>query len=286
MINMQKEIEPVDINIGEEFNNQQIVNIFKCGNQGGMRRSLKKNCLILITDHTKSLYYDRIDSEGVLHYTGMGATGNQTLSYQNKTLNNSRNSDIKVFFFEKFGKESIYKFIGEVELIADPYKEKQFDKEGSLREVYVFPLKLINGEGFPSMASADFNEITESKERKVRKLSKNDLIKRVANLKRAPAETYRTVISKQYYRNEEVKEQARRRANGYCDLCGELGPFEKDQVPFLEVHHVKWLAKGGPDTIDNVVALCPNCHRKMHVLNRPADIKKLEEKAKAEISFS
>ncbi|WP_296863638.1 HNH endonuclease [Thermosyntropha sp.] len=29
--------------------------------------------------------------------------------------------------------------------------------------------------------------------------------------------------------------------------------------------HIEWLSRGGTDTIDNTVALCPNCHRKMHV---------------------
>ncbi|MBN7827375.1 HNH endonuclease signature motif containing protein [Bowmanella dokdonensis] len=33
---------------------------------------------------------------------------------------------------------------------------------------------------------------------------------------------------------------------------------------FLEVHHVIRLADNGPDTIDNAVALCPNCHRALH----------------------
>ena len=41
-------------------------------------------------------------------------------------------------------------------------------------------------------------------------------------------------------------------------------------------HHLKWLSKGGIDTIDNVVALCPNCHRKMHELNNKDDIKNLK----------
>lgn len=57
----------------------------------------------------------------------------------------------------------------------------------------------------------------------------------------------------------------------------------KINIPFLEVHHVKWLAKGGSDTVNNVVALCPNCHRKMHLLSRPVDIKKLEEKARLKL---
>ena len=50
----------------------------------------------------------------------------------------------------------------------------------------------------------------------------------------------------------------------------------KNNKPYLEAHHLKWLSKGGTDTIDNVVALCPNCHRKMHELNDKDDIKKLK----------
>lgn len=54
------------------------------------------------------------------------------------------------------------------------------------------------------------------------------------------------------------------RAAGKCELCG-VAPFlGSDGEPFLEVHHVKQLADGGPDTTDNAAALCPNCHRELH----------------------
>jgi hypothetical protein len=54
------------------------------------------------------------------------------------------------------------------------------------------------------------------------------------------------------------------RAMGRCEACG-VEPFlGRDCQPFLEVHHVRPLASGGPDTIDNAVALCPNCHRALH----------------------
>lgn len=71
----------INIKKGDELTNSQIVEIFKCGNQGGMRKIDKSNYLLLISDHTTSLYDDCIDSEGVLHYTGMGKYGNQTLSF-------------------------------------------------------------------------------------------------------------------------------------------------------------------------------------------------------------
>ena len=46
---------------------------------------------------------------------------------------------------------------------------------------------------------------------------------------------------------------------------------------YLESHHIKPRAQGGHDSLDNVVALCPNCHRKMDVLDAENDREKLFE---------
>jgi len=63
---------------------------------------------------------------------------------------------------------------------------------------------------------------------------------------------------------------------GTCELCDQPAPFtKKNGDPYLEVHHVKQLADGGEDTINNAVALCPNCHRKMHSLGLKSDLAKL-----------
>jgi 5-methylcytosine-specific restriction protein A len=56
-----------------------------------------------------------------------------------------------------------------------------------------------------------------------------------------------------------------RNANGTCELCSSIAPFfTSENRPYLEIHHVVTLASGGPDTVFNTVALCPNCHRAMH----------------------
>ena len=79
-----------------------------------------------------------------------------------------------------------------------------------------------------------------------------------------------------YYRDPYISEYAKRRAAGVCQLCGKLAPFErKNGEPYLETHHIVWLSEGGEDSIENTVALCPNCHRKMHVVNLQEDIDKL-----------
>lgn len=89
------------------------------------------------------------------------------------------------------------------------------------------------------------------------------------------------MLTTQFVRNEYIREYARVRANGICELCDNPAPF-KDYYgkPFLETHHVIFLSKGGEDSIDNVVAICPNCHRKIHNLNLEEDVNKLLEKLK------
>ena len=64
--------------IGQEITNEQLYTAFSCGNMGGMRRSKTNNCLVLISDHTKSFYDDKWYGNE-LHYTGMGKKGDQVL---------------------------------------------------------------------------------------------------------------------------------------------------------------------------------------------------------------
>lgn len=84
-----------------------------------------------------------------------------------------------------------------------------------------------------------------------------------------------------FKRNANVIEKAKERASGICQLCGNQAPFQDKQgQPYLEVHHVIWLSHGGADKLSNVVALCPNCHSKMHIVDDEQDIALLLEKAK------
>ncbi|AUN14345.1 HNH endonuclease [Paraclostridium sordellii] len=83
----------------------------------------------------------------------------------------------------------------------------------------------------------------------------------------------------QYDRDQYVVEYTRRRSNGICELCGKEAPFKNSKgEPYLEVHHIVWLSKGGDDTIENTAALCPNCHRKMHIINDEEDVEYLRNK--------
>ena len=70
----------------------------------------------------------------------------------------------------------------------------------------------------------------------------------------------------QFVRDPEVVAHALRIAKGICQNCQRPAPFlsRRTGLPYLEVHHKLTLADGGTDTINNVIALCPNCHRMFH----------------------
>jgi len=90
-----------------------------------------------------------------------------------------------------------------------------------------------------------------------------------------------TTTREDYIRDPSVAKAAKERANGFCQLCGNKAPFEdKHGAPYLECHHIKWLSEDGDDELYNTVALCPNCHRKMHILDDEEDRNTLTEKAK------
>lgn len=71
--------------------------------------------------------------------------------------------------------------------------------------------------------------------------------------------------SSTYQRDPEVVAWVLNNAAGKCEACGASAPFERDDGSlFLEVHHVVRLADKGPDTVENAIAACPNCHRALH----------------------
>lgn len=110
------------------------------------------------------------------------------------------------------------------------------------------------------------------------RMSDAELIQKAAKAPKKPKSYTRASVV--YERHRYVAEYAKRRAAGKCELCRMSAPFTNaSNEPFLESHHIVWLAHGGPDSIDNTVALCPNCHRKMHVVNDAKDIKKLKRRA-------
>jgi len=135
-------------------------------------------------------------------------------------------------------------------------------------------LSLLSGEEryFSSSGSTAVNMGTlelfqDEFELQVRTSKERSAFERRERLKSAPSkpETIQ-VISTVFKRNPDVVAEVLERAKGICQLCKKPTPFKRrsDDSPYLEVHHKILLAFGGEDTIENAIAVCPNCHRKHH----------------------
>ena len=258
---------------GSNLHNNEVAASFLCSTQGGMRRSKRTNTLLIVSNHVASIYDDRWVDD-VLHYTGMGQFGDQSLeTQQNRTLNKSGTNGVAVHLCEVFTART-YTYIGEVVLADEPYQEKQPDVEGRDRLVWVFPLRLKSGAP-PVIPGATLKQLNQVKENQARKLSDAEVEALARRQGRANVGKRSTQVT-QHQRSPWVAEHAKRRSKGLCDLCQQASPFNrKDGTPYLETHHIEWLVHGGADTVENTVALCPNCHRKMHVLDDQTDKKVL-----------
>ena len=89
--------------------------------------------------------------------------------------------------------------------------------------------------------------------------------KKVSKPKGNPQPKRKEVASTQFERNPDVVAWVLLDAADVCESCGKGAPFVKeDGNHYLEVHHLKPLSDGGSDSVENAVALCPNCHREFH----------------------
>lgn len=259
--------------VGSTVTHQEICLEFKCGNMGGMRRSRSTNTLVIISDHTKALYDDKWFGNE-LHYTGMGKTGDQTLSSQNRTLAESDTNGVDVHLFEVL-KPTQYIYHGTVKLCGPPYQETQKDDKGIPRKVWMFPLIIMKQN--VAVKSEPFDEYVLYQDKIAKRLSLSALEDR-AKRHSSDKAAHRYVYSKVYVRDPYISEYVKRQAHGVCQLCGKPAPFNDDTGnPYLETHHIVWLAHGGADSLENTVALCPNCHRRMHIVKAHADVNILKK---------
>lgn len=269
------------LEINKKYTNKDIIDKFGGNHQKGIRISSDKKNIILITKNTiDNLYNDQWEGE-ILYYTGMGRKGDQVLNRENKELKDSKfNPDITIHLFEVF-KDSEYTYAGTVKLCDEVIIVDEEDVEGKMRKVFKFPLKLQDHSYNPVQ---DLEKLTKDKRKSIFKKDNNTIIKRAIKKserndnRKVPS--YRLTETKSYDRDLDIREAALRLANGICQLCDKNGPFLLDGRPYLHAHHIEYLANGGKDILENVIAVCPNCHEKIHKLELPEDKKKLLEKVK------
>lgn len=119
-------------------------------------------------------------------------------------------------------------------------------------------------QNLPLKTSLEIEMELAEKVNQARKLSSKKRQEILSNSNPTPTKT--TVKQIVFSRNQYVIAEVLDRAKGICEHCNKSAPFirDNDNSPYLEVHHKKPLAEGGDDTVENAIALCPNCHRHAH----------------------
>jgi 5-methylcytosine-specific restriction protein A len=72
------------------------------------------------------------------------------------------------------------------------------------------------------------------------------------------------VIAHVIKRDNRVRAHALKRAKGRCEYCRVQGFRTTNGGFYVEAHHIIALCDSGRDTVDNVIALCPQHHRQAH----------------------
>lgn len=126
-----------------------------------------------------------------------------------------------------------------------------------------------------SLVGGDEEELQLIAESEAKSLSDSELYEK-AKQRSSTKPLERVTTTSTYVRDVYIAEASKRKANGICQLCEKPAPFnDKNGNPYLESHHIIWLSEGGSDELSNTVALCPNCHKKMHIVNDEMDVQKL-----------
>lgn len=152
------------LEIDQIIKNDDIVRIFRCGNMGGMRRSKATNTLVIISDYTKGIYHDKWIG-GVLHYTGMGKTGDQDINWaQNATLAACDRNNVDIHLFEVINAGE-YVYCGRIELVDKPYIDIQPGEDGIDRKVWIFPIRPVPDNNVQKPTMYVFKDMDDYKKR-------------------------------------------------------------------------------------------------------------------------
>jgi len=247
----------MDLEIGESYHRENELAVHGGIWQSGIITSKDNPYVFIITGKRgeKFGYVDEFRDDGTFFYSGQGAEGDMDWRFVNRAIRDHKKMGKEVHVFEKTGESYMVRYRGEYE-----YEDHEWislrDRNENFREAILFELVPAGGRSIQIEGNPETKPIEE--------LYKDARLAAPQSTSDRP-----TGVSggsaNEYNRSEIVKKFARRSADGNCQGCETAAPFEaKDGRPYLEVHHLKRLGDEGADDPDNVIALCPNCHRRVH----------------------
>ena len=188
-------------------------------------------------------------------YTGEGQVGDMTFDHGNKAIRDHAESREEIHLFQSFGSGTV-RYKGQM-ICINYHTEEQLDLEGNSRSAIVF--WLVPVEEFAEDRQIDVPADVERWETSLAELRRKALGE--STRAKSPKESLRVA----HYRSDSVKKYVLARADGSCEACGNDAPFIRpDGHRYLVPHHIHVVSDDGPDHIEWVAAICPNCHARCH----------------------
>ncbi|WP_241430174.1 HNH endonuclease [Halovivax asiaticus] len=251
-------IEDGNFRVGEMYNRWFIHDVLKGERYKGIATPSALDIVMLFTGESGSAYgyEDTFLPDDRFVYTGEGVEGDMTMDGGNAAIRHHRENGESLHLFESTDMPWLVTYLGEYEYekhVIDALP----DETGTDRDAIRFTLAPVGGtdveiaEGSPESLSLDhlYEKAKQSS----------------PTVRGDESRSTTTATRRSYQRSRIVQEYALRQADGVCQGCGDEAPFlDSGGEPFLEVHHLTRRSDGGPDDPDNVIALCPNCHRRVH----------------------
>ena len=239
---------------------EEIHGVYGGQGQGGISTPSKHAMVLVFTSDAGENYgyQDKFRPDGTFWYTGEGQVGDMEMIRGNAAVRDHAEAGKQLHLFE-YVKRAHVRYIGEAQCVGHHIEERP-DREGNTRNAIIFHLALL-----PAAA----NEVQEPKgsygntPKPNRNLSLSEL-RKLALQTVSETASRQQVIQNTAVRSEAIRLYALKRSRGTCEGCSAPAPFQGKEGPFLEVHHLLRLSDGGPDHPANVIALCPNCHRRVH----------------------
>jgi 5-methylcytosine-specific restriction protein A len=251
------DLQKIPFEIGKLYRRQSDIHE-KFGGQerGGVTTPSDVPFIFLFTGEsgTQYGYQDGWRQDGSFSYTGEGQSGDMKFVRGNRAVRDHLVDGKDLLLFEAVD-SGRYRYRGCFACSGWEIKDAP-DLGGKLREAIVFSLVPVGGvEG-----SDDLNE-TPSISNDLAELRRRAYLAAAASGQRNNKDARRTY----YERSAVVRAYVLQRAAGLCESCGHPAPFIRlDGTPYLEPHHTRRVADGGPDHPRWVGALCPTCHRNIH----------------------
>jgi 5-methylcytosine-specific restriction protein A len=238
--------------IGRVYRRSELHDDYGGQRQGGISTP-RQHPVIFIFTGTGGLvhgYADEWDADGVFHYYGEGRTGDMKFSGGNAAICDHAENEQEIHLFEKVAGAGV-RYLGEMICSGHEWRIAK-DSAGEERQAIVFQLVRTTAmpaqDHAPPPAGGSLADLAA-----------------VADADPTEESGPREGLRKTYARSEALKRYVRARADGRCEGCGEEAPFlSMDGDGYLEAHHTNRRSDTGPGNRKTVIALCPNCHSRVH----------------------